>query len=440
MKKGKDKVKAVDEYAYQPKRKKYKYGTIVPLIGGMSVGNSIATGHNPDFFISYPAFNGNDQHIRKYMPEVPYLLLDPETNDFMESTEEMPDINKSIDSETFEGVDFISAVCPCAGLSMMNASQKEGSKTARGSDAAQNQWMYKSAEFVLEKIRPQVFFGENAPGLYTSAGKGVVEKLQTIAKEHGYTLSLYKTNTIYHGIPQKRERTFYFFWKGDSDVPIFTEYRREHPSLVEFLDNIPKSASMNDAFPGLSEKGAKVNPYINFIKHREGKNWREAVKNIKTAANYLARNKACDEMLEWVNETTVESEKAREKTIKFLEHMKNKMAMGKGWWDSTPHFFHDEINAVIGRTITSTIHPREERGLSVREVLHLMGLPHDFDIPDVKYYNHAAQNVPTCTARDVTYEVIKYIDGKLKLEPMSFIKQSNSSKRLDTPLKAKKLF
>ena len=114
--------------------------------------------------------------------------------------------------------------------------------------------------------------------------------------------------------------------------------------------------------------------------------------------------------------------------------------MGKGWWDSTPHFFFDTINAVIGRTIASTVHPSEDRGLNVREVLHLMGLPHDFEIPSAKEYNHAAQNVPTCTARDVTEEVIKYLEGKLQMEQMSFIKQSNSGKRIDTPVRAKSLF
>ena len=38
---------------------------------------------------------------------------------------------------------------------------------SRGSDAVQNVWMIRSAEFVLTKIRPKVFWGENAPGLFT---------------------------------------------------------------------------------------------------------------------------------------------------------------------------------------------------------------------------------------------------------------------------------
>lgn len=430
----------INEGHHKP-TKKYKWGTIVPLIGGMTVGNKMATGKNPDFLISYPAFGGNDKHITKYMEDVPYLLLDPATNDFMEATEDNPDINDGIDSVSFEGIDFVSAVCPCAGLSMMNASSKKDSSGARGSDAAANDWMYKSAEFVLEKLQPKVFFGENAPGLYTKTGQGVVNKLNEIAKRYGYTVSLYKTNTIFHGIPQKRERTFYFFWKEDGQVPIFNQYRRDHKSLEEFLLEIPKDATLTNEYPGYSK--IDNSPWVQFIKHKEGKEWRSALneKNCKTASNYIAKFKLVDEMEKWVTDSFHPvDDKDKVKTLKFLTHMRNKMSMGKGWWDSTPHFFFDTINAVIGRTIASTVHPSEDRGLNVREVLHLMGLPHDFEIPSAKEYNHAAQNVPTCTARDVTEEVIKYLEGKLQMEQMSFIKQSNSGKRIDTPVKAKSLF
>jgi site-specific DNA-cytosine methylase len=426
--------------SYTPKKKKYKWGTIVPLIGGMTVGNRMAAGNDPDFFLSYPGFEGNDQHIRKYMPNVPYYQIDTATNKLKEATEEEPEMNDGIDSETFEGVDFISAVCPCAGLSMMNASNKKGSAGARGSDAKQNDWIYKSAEYILGTVKPRVFFGENAPGLYTNTGKGVVEKLKLIAEEFDYTLTLYKTNSIYHGIPQKRERTFYFFWKEKDEVPMFDNYRREHKDLIDYLKEVPKKASMQDVYPGIAE--VDNNPYINFIKHKEGAdNWRDAAIDARTATNYIVRNKLIDESIEWVeaNFEPVEP-KAKEKVIKYLNHIKYKVSLKKGWWDGTPHFFDGTINAVIGRTILATVHPEEERGLNIREVLHLMGLPHDFTIPNRAYYNHAAQNVPTCTARDVTFEVLKYIDGELPMLDEKFLKQNNSKGRLDTAVKATKLF
>jgi hypothetical protein len=46
------------------------------------------------------------------------------------------------------------------------------------------------------------------------------------------------------------------------------------------------------------------------------------------------------------------------------------------------------------------VHPEEDRFLNAREFMHLMGLPYDFEIDDVKNcLNHIAQNVTTNTAR-----------------------------------------
>jgi len=420
---------------YKPKKKKYKYGTIVPLIGGMTVGNSMATGKDPDFFLSYPAFAGNDSHAKRYFKDTPYYTIDPETNEFMEPTEENPDINENIDKASWEGVDFITSVCPCAGLSMMNASQKAGSTTARGSDAAQNQWMYKSSEFVLENIKPKVLWGENAPGLYTKTGKGVVEKLKEIAEKYNYSFSLYKTNTIYHGIPQKRERTFFFFWKAEH-APLLEFYRRDYVPLKEYLNEIPEDASQHSKewIPGYKDFDQSI--YRKYLTEVVGGNWRDQVNECKTMTYFIVKNKRLDEIIDYL--LTEEGEDS--KALRYFRHVKNKLSMGKGWWDGSPHFFNETINAVIGRTILTTIHPEHDRGLTVREILHLMGLPHDFEIGKLKQYNHIAQNVPTCTARDMTFEVMKFIDGKLENHNDSFLRQSNSAKKTEKPVKAKELF
>ena len=41
-----------------------------------------------------------------------------------------------------------------------------------------NSWMYVSAEYVLSRIKPKVYFGENAPGLFNAIGQGVVDGLR----------------------------------------------------------------------------------------------------------------------------------------------------------------------------------------------------------------------------------------------------------------------
>lgn len=416
---------------------------MIPLIGGHTVGAEMAAKTKPKFIISYPEFMCNDQHARNYYPDVPYILLNSDTNKLL-TTEEVDNLmtkikfdrpdNDTFDISLFDSVDFINTTAPCSGLSMMNSSVSR-SDSSRGSNAIQNKWIYNSAEFILENIKPKVLFGENAPGLYTLLGEGVVEKLKEIGNKYGYSVSLYKTNTLYHGIPQKRERTFYFFWKSEH-VPIFDYYRREHKTLTEYLKEVPKDSPNNDIFAGQIDFAK--DPYYLFLKYKEGDNWRNKMIENKTITTYLVKYKLLDEMLEWidnvyeVDDNDIDSEKNKINIIKYIKHVKNKISMGKGWWEASPHFFGDVMNAIIGRIILYTIHPTELRGLTIRECMHMMGLPHDFTIPHEKFKNHIGQNVPTCTARDMTIEVIKFVNNEANMSKENFIKQSNSAQKIDT--------
>ena len=92
-------------------------------------------------------------------------------------------------------------------MSMMSSS--------RSADSETNNWLYKAADYILGKIQPKVYFGENAPGLYSDTNIKVANKLREFADKYGYAFTIYKTNTQLHGIPQRRVRTFFFFWKGD---------------------------------------------------------------------------------------------------------------------------------------------------------------------------------------------------------------------------------
>ena len=160
---------------------------MIPLIGGSALGCSKATGNKPLFHLSYSAFAANESHLQKHWPEVPMYRLDKAT----------PDLQELLAGGD---IDFVNSVCPCAGLSMLNTSVKGPS--GRGSDAKQNEWMMKSAEFVLSQVRPKVLWGENAPGLFLSLGEAMVPRLRALGSEYGYSFSMVKTNTQLHGLPQ----------------------------------------------------------------------------------------------------------------------------------------------------------------------------------------------------------------------------------------------
>lgn len=397
---------------------KIKFGTIIPLIGGSAIGCSMSAGVKPSFHLSYNDFSANESHLNRYWKDIPTYKLDHE--------------NLEIPTDTFKEVDYVNSVCPCAGLSLLNSAR--GSKASRGSDAVQNKWMYDSSNYILENIKPKVLWGENAPGLFTKMGEGVVNRLREIGESHGYSFSLVKTNTELHGIPQRRLRTFYFFWNTPT-VPMISWKFREKQTLLEYLNDIPDDASLKDMFMVNGKVTDHFRPY-EFVLEREGLTHSEFSKKIKkgTISQYLERNELVDDCISWLKKKYPNegfSNKNSTRTfIDVLEHQKKKVADGKGYWDSSPHFFHDSFSALIGRNMFNGVHPLENRYLNVREMLHLMGMPHEFEIDDPRNVNHIAQNVPVRTAQDMADEVKKFCLGKAKMTNYSFMKQDNTKQQI----------
>ena len=182
-----------------------KWGSMIPLVGGSALGCERATGAQPQYHLSYSGFSNNEQHLRRHWDNnnTPWHYLDKD------DLPAFPDFQQG-------EMDFINSVCPCAGLSMLN--RRKGGESGRGSDAVQNGWMLTSAQFVLSTVRPRVLWGENAPALYQGAEE-LVQKLVAIGQEHGYSFSMVKTDSQLHGLPQRRVRTFYFFWLSPT-VPL----------------------------------------------------------------------------------------------------------------------------------------------------------------------------------------------------------------------------
>ena len=380
--------------------KKLKWGSIIPLIGGFPLGSKLATGSDPDFMLSYRAFDANDSLCTNYFKDVPYFTLD-----------ENDSVNKN--NELFKNIDFLNSTCPCAGLSMMNSSN-------RGADAPQNEWLFKTAEFVLENLQPKVFFGENAPGLFTNLGKEVADKLYEIGKKHGYSFSMIRTNTALHGIPQKRIRTFYFFWNSPT-APIMNYYSRESKHYLDFLKEIPADATQQEIG---ADKSSDVS-----LKYLQERFTTEQLFTNRSTVDIIFDENLYDDYISFLESKNDEVE------LKKMRHIKGKLDNGKGFWNSFPHLAsiteHD-VCSVTGRSMDRLIHPFENRTFTYREYMHLMGMPHDFQLMDPKKdLNKIAQNVPACTARDMSLEVEKFIKGKLKPSDTDYLKQNNISQKME---------
>ena len=89
-----------------------------------------------------------------------------------------------------------------------------------------------------------------------------------VGEKHGYSFSLMKTNTELHGIPQKRIRTFYFFWNTPT-VPELTYKYKKAKTFSNYLKEIPKSATQQDMFLTPGKASVRFRPY-QFVLLKEG--------------------------------------------------------------------------------------------------------------------------------------------------------------------------
>lgn len=397
-----------------------KYITFIPLIGGMAIANQQSVGKKPEFVLSYEAFANNEKHLKNYWPDVEWHLLDPDTN----TTAEQLD---------YTDIDFVSSVCPCAGLSMMSPKHSEDSEI--------NDWMYKAAEYILGTIKPKVYFGENAPALFSNSNTKVANKLREYADRYGYTLTIYKTNTELHGIPQRRLRTFYFFWQGDrcpimdyynnpSELP-FEEWILDknvgtHNEVVEsdFTRNFAASKYIYEALCD-----SDYSKYVKFFRDRS-----DDSKRIISGYDYVIDYNKWDEFFDWLrrsgNANKIANDRGKLTNIEIAEYRYNKIMNGQNYYSREPAVFTGYTSAITGKNVKFTLHPTENRYLTVRELMSLMGLPSDFELVSNNIV-HITQNVPVCTAKDMTDQVVKFINGELELTDYKFIKQNNIKQTID---------
>ena len=403
-----------------------RWGTMIPLIGGSAIGCSRATGSQPLFHLSYSTFAANEAHLQRHWPSVPMYRLD--------KVKEIPLKEILAGGE----IDFINSVCPCAGLSMLNTSTKGPS--GRGGDAVQNKWMIKSAEYVLQNIRPKVLWGENAPGLFLNLGKAMVPKLRNLGARYGYSFSMVKTNTQLHGLPQQRMRTFYFFWRS-ATVPMLNYISKDAPHLHDYLKTIPEYATYQDTPVVEGTITDRFKPY-QYVLLKENLSHEEFVKKyamgpVITISKYLEKFNLIDECINWLKnyypdaKWSLNQERSSRTFIQYLEKMKLKLSMKKGYWDDSPKFMGDHFTAVITKNVIFAAHPVEDRFFNIRELLHLMGMPNDFQVENpTRNWNHICQNVPVNTAADWASEVVKFCRGQLEITPFVFMKQDNCKRRI----------
>lgn len=380
----------------------FTWAPLVPLIGGFPVGIENAFGKPPELIASYDGI-ANDEHYINYQRKtlgrehIEYKTYDPE-------------------DATFERkINVIVCTPPCAALSSLNTSSNPEKS---GSTGEQNQAMYNCVFTAAKKFDADVIMIENAPALSTNKGRPVADKLQEIGEELGYTLSLYKTSTHFHGVPQRRDRTFACFFKGDKN-PVLDYQKLPYKELSEYLETMEHNVVNEDTI--INHNLLSNDVYYNFLKEKYGDVRKYCIdKGIITCLQAVHKTGHSEEVYKWARDS------GNEKWIKLVDHYKKKADMGKGVWDGSVHIFDAHMNAVIGRNMVDTLHPTEERSLTYLEAMYLMGLPENFELlGGKKALNHISQNVPSCTAKFMGEQAIKFLKGELGTHDSPYIKQDN---------------
>jgi site-specific DNA-cytosine methylase len=388
------------------------YGSIVPLIGGESLGIASAlNGQHPEWVLSYSDFEQNDAHYLNYLNKKgwkgDYVKLD-----------ETPKYKA-------KKVDVVNTVCPCAGLSSLSPASSGTNPT--------NNWMYESAEYVLGNIKPKVFWGENAPRLAQSTGIPVVKKLREIGKKHGYVLSIYKTKSKVQGYSQIRDRTFYFFWQGNK-APLFDYIHRPHQRIEDLILSVknkkgdPMSECYNKNIPS-------EDTVYGWILEQHGMTHKEFIENLEQSNINLFSilDTMGDTKFEAWDNIIADLEKRDDagavRWHRVLKRMADKEKAGGNTMRRTIVLPKDYIGAFVGHLPGCLLHPVEDRFLTYREMLSIMYLPEDFELLNPKkQVNHICQNVPVKTARDMMEQIKLYFNNQLDLIETDYLLQDNKRK------------
>ena len=378
-----------------------KHAAIVPLIGGLPLGQEKAFGSRPDYLLSYSPFSNNDSHLVNYYKDTPYILLDQ-------------------GGAHPHYVDVVGATCPCAGLSSLS--------TSANSEAAVNDWMVTTAKYVLEEMKPRVFWGENAPRFAGEMGRPIVEKLHAIAQNQGYSMSIYRTKSLLHGLSQVRERSFYFFWQNGK-VPLFNYFDRPNKRIEDAIREVPKTFTQNEVTN--KKIPSKDDPYYRYVLEEleGGISHQEFAKKLTKsvdAMDWIELKTNYYEVKKWmeVNEYP--------KVATKCQAIAEKLSAGGNIMRRSSVIPANYIGAFVGHLPTNLTHPDEDRYITYREAMSLMGLPYDFELLNPnRNLNHVCQNVPVTTAADMATEIAAALNDERDWMNGTLLYQFNGNKSFE---------
>ena len=407
--------------------KHIKWGCIQPLTGGMYIGALKAIGHQAEWILSYDGLDaitvkddkivgaGNEYNLREWLfkstkdgYEVPYYQITNRKMFDMDIYSTDLKVRKGLEDDVplpnFSDMDLVVAVPVCSGLSVVTKAANE-TKESRNCNM---QWI---TYYTLNVIKPKVYVFENAPTLVGDRGDDVRASLEDIAKNAGYSVLYYKTDTVLHHNCQRRPRTFVIFtqWQGENteQKPPLFGYEKDSILIPEFFESIPKDA------PQQTPVESFIHNYMamDFLRDKFTDKWFDDIKEKCNIITYIIKNNLLEEFLEYVkNSKYTDEEKA--KVERYFKHIFEKTSQGLNYYGEDAWVFKDYFPSVQFRSIPNMIHYSGKRFCTVREYLALMGMPNDFILyGDKTNLAKIGQNVPVNTAKFIVSQVVNILQN-----------------------------
>lgn len=398
--------------------RKIKWAAIQPLTGGMYLGAEEAIGNPAEFILSYKGLDGvkydksgekivdagNEYNLLEYLKEhnrcPKYYQLDKGMFD-SDLNELNPNIylGDTIETPNYENLDLVVAVPVCAGLSLASI---QGTNELKQSRNCNMLWL---AKYTLAVIQPKIYIFENAPTFMGSRGDELRAQFEEMAMELGYSVLYYKTDTKLHHNCQSRVRSFIIFYKHNAEGaqnPFMLDWENAQVSIEDFF-----AAIDNDNLTQNEPVWTHPHNYlvIDFIKQKYGETWTEMVSG--SLMEHCIRNNYMDELIEFVK-TYDCTEKIRERTLRYINHVIYKRSIGSGHFAIDACLYKKKFPSVMYKTIPNTLHPSGKRICSIREYLTLMGMPSDFTFYG-NVLDKIGQNVPAKTAKFIVEQAVKHL-------------------------------
>ena len=382
------------------------HASIVPLMGSATLAADEVFENDSKYLLSYSDYEVNDSHLVHYYKQtnkdVPYTFVTGDT---------VP-----------EYVDVVTTQCYPGALASFSDDVYPGNH--------QNNEIEKVTTFVLNKIKPKVFWGEAAPSFSHTIGKRIRMKLAALATANGYSMSVFRSKATFHGSPQVRQRSFFIFWKEVRNVPILKFFETV---CVPVKDLIP-SLKGDTQHHLVNSQDPIDNPYYHYLMDQIHPNtthedFIDSLLQSYDVIQYM-REQGVEyrEMTLWFNSNGYESESIK---IKEQYISTNKKLDSSGVLLPRSVFAPKQhINGFVKHLPRTMMHPVIRRHLTYRECMGFMGFPEDFEMlnPE-KNLDHVCENIIGDVAKDILGEIKAYLEGNREMVRCDMVIQYNEIKK-----------